>query len=154
MDLEGICTALKFEQAGWDICGVDVFPSYVESINAKTLRSSEPGVNEALRASKNLRATLSLRECVDHSDLVFILVATPTAAGDEAYDTTVLGKVLNDIADLDPVNKHIVICCTVMPGYCDTIAPALLTQCTNVTVSSSVDEFGQWSFELGDHGLA
>ena len=147
----GICTALKFEQAGWDICGVDVFPSYVESINAKTLRSSEPGVNEALRASKNLRATLSLRECVDHSDLVFILVATPTAAGDEAYDTTVLGKVLNDIADLDPVNKHIVICCTVLPGYIANTGSYLLEDCEGCTLSYNPEFIAQGAIM---HGLS
>ena len=26
----GLCTALKFEQAGWDIVGSDVFPAYVD----------------------------------------------------------------------------------------------------------------------------
>ena len=45
------------------------------SINDKTLRSSEPEVEEALRTSKLLRATLSLREVIDHADIVFTLHA-------------------------------------------------------------------------------
>ena len=75
----GLCTALKFEQAGWDVLGSDVFPAYVESINSKTLRSPEPGVEGALRSSSRLRATLDLRQVVEHADVLFILVATPTS---------------------------------------------------------------------------
>ena len=60
----GLCTALKFEQAGWDVLGSDVFPSYVDSINDKTLRSNEPDVERALNASTHLRATLQFMRCV------------------------------------------------------------------------------------------
>ena len=108
----GLCTALTFERAGWDIVGADVFPAYVESINDKSLKSSEPGVEEALRSCRRLRATLSLEEVVDHADVIFILVATPTGVGEHAYDTTALSRVLWDISELKPKNKHIVICCT------------------------------------------
>ena len=96
----GLCQALTFERAGWDVLGCDVFPSYVSSINDRTLRSNEPGVEEALRVSKKLRATLSLEEAVDHSDLIFILIATPTGIGEHAYDCGVLSRVLDDIAML------------------------------------------------------
>jgi len=63
----GLCTALKFEQAGWDILGVDVFPNYVKSINDKNLMSCEPGVELALQTSSKLRATLDLAEAVNLS---------------------------------------------------------------------------------------
>ena len=137
----GLCTALKFEQAGWDILGSDVFPAYVESINSKTLRSNEPGVEEALRSSSKLRATLSLEEVVEHADLLFILVATPTSAGEDAYDTSTLGKVLSDIARLRPKNKHIVVCCTVMPGYIANIGSFLMESMLSVDIGVSQDVF-------------
>ena len=35
----GLCQALTFEAAGWDVLGSDVHPTYVESINNKSLRS-------------------------------------------------------------------------------------------------------------------
>lgn len=146
----GLCTALKFEEAGWDIVGSDVFPSYVDSINSKTLTSSEPGVEEALRASKNLRATLSLSEAVNHSDLIFILVATPTGVGDEAYDTATLSRVLSNIAALKPKNKHIIICCTVMPGYIATTGSFLLEECDNCTLSYNPEFIAQGAIM---HGL-
>lgn len=88
----GLCTALKCEQADWDIVGSDVFPAHVDSINEITLRLTEPRVEEALRSSKHLRATLKLREVIDRVDMVFILVATPTDSGDQAYDTSALSR--------------------------------------------------------------
>ena len=147
----GLCTALTFEQAGWDIVGSDVFPAYVDSINDKTLRSSEPGVEEALRTSKRLRATLSLREVVDHADIVFILVATPTGSGDQAYDTSALSRVLSDISDLSPKNKHVVICCTVLPGYISNTGTYLLESCENCTLSYNPEFIAQGAIM---HGLA
>jgi|TARA_B110000238_G_scaffold192119_1_gene227077 nucleotide sugar dehydrogenase len=139
----GLCTALKFEEAGWDIVGSDVFPSYVESINAKTLKSTEPGVEDSLRVSSRLRATLHLKEVLDHADIIFILVATPTGVGDEAYDTSTLSRVLRDIARLGPTNKHIVICCTVMPGYIATTGSYLLEGCKGCTLSYNPEFIAQ-----------
>lgn len=145
----GLCTALKFEQAGWDILGSDVFPAYVESINSKTLRSNEPGVEEALRSSTGLRATLSLREVVEHADILFILVATPTRPGEDAYDTATLSKVLTDIAQLRPKNKHIVICCTVMPGYISNVGNFLLDGCDGCTLSYNPEFIAQGEIMSG-----
>lgn len=139
----GLCTALKFEQAGWDILGSDVFPSYVDSINSKTLKSSEPGVEEALRASTKLRATLNLKEVVEHAGVIFILVATPTGVGEEAYDTSTLSRVLRDIALLKPKNKHIIICCTVMPGYISTVGSYLIEECEGCTLSYNPEFIAQ-----------
>jgi len=145
----GLCTALKFEQAGWDICGSDVFPAYVESINNRTLKSNEPGVEHALIRCKNLRATLSLSEVVDHSDLIFILVATPTSVGENAYDTTTLSMVLSDIARLSPKNKHIVICCTILPGYISNVGNFLLKDCENCTLSYNPEFIAQGEIMKG-----
>ena len=145
----GLCTALKFEQAGWDVLGSDVFPAYVESINSKTLRSQEPGVEDALRTSQRLRATLDLREVVEHADILFILVATPTSAGENAYDTATLSKVLSDIAALRPKSKHIVICCTVMPGYISTIGSFLMEKCENCSLSYNPEFIAQGEIMKG-----
>lgn len=145
----GLCTALKFEEAGWDIVGSDVFPSYVDSINSKTLQSSEPGVEDALRKSTRLRATLNLAEVVSHADLLFILVATPTGVGDQAYDTSTLSRVLNNIASLAPENKHIVICCTVMPGYISTTGSYLIENCKNCTLSYNPEFIAQGAIMEG-----
>lgn len=145
----GLCTALKFEEAGWDIVGSDVFPSYVDSINAKTLKSTEPGVEFALQHSTRLRATLHLQEVLDHADIIFILVATPTGVGEEAYDTSTLSRVLRDIANLNPTDKHIVICCTVMPGYIASTGSYLLEGCKGCTLSYNPEFIAQGAIMEG-----
>ena len=145
----GLCTALKFEESGWDVLGCDVFPDYVESINSKSLRSTEPGVQEALRSSTNLRATLNLEDVVNHADIIFILVATPTGVGEEAYYTTTLSRVLSSVASLKPKNKHIVICCTVMPGYISRVGTYLLENCDGCTLSYNPEFIAQGAIMQG-----
>ena len=46
-----------------------------------------------------------------------------------------LGRVLSSINKLRPSNKHIVIGCTVLPGYCQTVGSFLLEDCVNTTLS-------------------
>jgi hypothetical protein len=96
------------------------------------MRSNEPSVEEFLKASKNLKATTSLAEGVNHSDVIFILVDTPSTGGERCaiaplyclfsppallccrhYDHSKLGSVLSAINNLKPTGKHIVIGCTV-----------------------------------------
>lgn len=140
----GICTALCFEKSGWDVLGSDVIESYVESINKKTLRSGEPRVEEMLKASKNLRCTTSVDEIVAHSNLIMILVATPTGTGaDQAYDCGVLSRVLSDLNHRKLHDKNIVICCTVMPTYIDRVAKHLIRDCVRTTISYNPEFIAQ-----------
>ena len=145
----GLCQALTLERAGYDILGCDVYPQYVESINSKTLQSDEPGVVAALRASSKLRATLSLEEVVDYSDLVLIVVATPTGIGEHAYDCGTLSKVLEDIGKLRRANKHLVICCTVLPGYIANVASYLVDGCEGCTISYNPEFIAQGDIMAG-----
>ena len=48
----GLSWALCVERAGFEVLAVDIFPTYVDAINAKTLRSSEPQLMEMLKKSK------------------------------------------------------------------------------------------------------
>ena len=139
----GLCQALTFERAGCNVLGCDVSTEYVATINSRTLQSSEPGVEEALRSSSQLRATTSLAECVDHSALLFILVATPTGLGDHAYDCGTLSRLLEDIAALRRPGKHVVIGCTVLPGYIANVGSALLADCEGCTLSYNPEFIAQ-----------
>jgi UDPglucose 6-dehydrogenase len=104
-----------------------------------------------LKRAKNLRATTKLSDVIEHADLLMVLVATPTGiAKDQAYDCGTLSKVLSDMNDRKLSNKHVVICCTVMPGYVDQIGKHLLRDCTNTSLSYNPEFIAQ-----GDviHGL-
>eukprot|EP00756_Hemistasia_phaeocysticola_P003962 Hpha_TRINITY_DN12556_c0_g2::TRINITY_DN12556_c0_g2_i1::g.50888::m.50888/K00012/UGDH, ugd; UDPglucose 6-dehydrogenase len=139
----GLCSALVYEKAGWDVVGVDVVPDYIEAINNRTLRSPEPQVTEMLQASRNLRATLSLPEGVAHSDLIMILVPTPTGPKEDVYDCTTLSKVLDKLNTVGVSNKHVVIVSTVLPGYISKVARHLLRDSAGVTVSYSPEFIAQ-----------
>lgn len=145
----GLCQALTLERVGYDVLGCDVFPAYVDSINNKTLQSDEPDVVSLLRASTKLRATLSLEAVVDHSDLVMVVVATPTGIGDHAYDCGTLSRVLEDIGKLGRRDKHVVICCTVLPGYIAQVAATLLEGCAGCTISYNPEFIAQGDIMAG-----
>jgi nucleotide sugar dehydrogenase len=129
----GLCLALSLEDAGYDVLGVDVSADYVSSINMKTYRSFEPYVDEYLKNSKNFRATTSLQEGLNFSDICFIMVST--TIGTDSYDYSVISKLLSEINTQRIANKHIVICSTHSPGFIKNVAIPLLKDCTNVTVS-------------------
>ena len=127
----GICVGLCLEYAGYNVLGVDIFPDYVEKINNKTLDSPEPHVNKLLQESKNFRATTDLDEAIAFSDLLLIYVATPSSGGEKFYDHDMLGKVLMKLNEKKVENKHIVIGCTVIPGYIKDVGSYLIKDCIN-----------------------
>ena len=145
----GLCWALCVEQAGYHVKAVDIFPSYVDAINKRTLRSTEPRVMEMLDRAERLEAVLSIAEGASFSRYIYVFVQTPSSGSDRHYDHTHLSDVLSQLNALRVADKHIVICCTVMPGYCDSIAPALLRDCVNCTVSYSPEFIAQGAIIAG-----
>ena len=131
----GLCTALCLERAGFNVVGVDVFPSYVDALNKKTFKSTEPRVEEFLAASKNFKATTSIDEAIAHSNLLLVFVATPSTGGERHYDHSMLGKVLMDLNQRRVKGKHVVIGCTVIPGYIAETGRYLLRDCVDTTLS-------------------
>eukprot|EP00286_Rhodomonas_abbreviata_P002540 CAMPEP_0181347948 /NCGR_PEP_ID=MMETSP1101-20121128/34147_1 /TAXON_ID=46948 /ORGANISM="Rhodomonas abbreviata, Strain Caron Lab Isolate" /LENGTH=355 /DNA_ID=CAMNT_0023460189 /DNA_START=118 /DNA_END=1182 /DNA_ORIENTATION=+ len=121
----GICTGLCLEKAGYEVLGIDVNANYVEKINSRTLRSPEPRVSEMLAASKNFRATTNEEDDERH------------------YDCSVLSSVLSSLNKRKVKNKHVVICCTVLPGYCRSVAKMLLRDCENTTLSYNPEFIAQ-----------
>ncbi len=139
----GLCSALVFENAGYSVLGIDVNEPYIKSINNKTLFSHEPNVNNYLKKSQNFRASSSLDEGLSFSDLIFIVVPTPNGGHDNYYDHTILGQLLSEINGKKIKNKHLIICCTVMPNYCDSIGKFLIKDCENVTLNYNPEFIAQ-----------
>jgi len=142
----GLCTSLCLEKHGFNVLGVDIFPDYVAKLNDKTFVSDEPLVNEMLRASKNFRATTSMDEGLAHSDVYMILVDTPSTGVDRmerTYDTSKVSRILSYINSKKLSNKHVVINCTVFPGFCDRVGRYLLRDCKNVSLSYNPEFIAQ-----------
>ena len=145
----GLCTALCFEKAGYHVLGVDINPTHVAAINNKTLNSPEPQVNELLEASCNFRATCSFDEGLEFADIYHIMVDTPSTTAPEAYDHSKLSKVLSEINKRKVKNKHVVIGCTIFPGYVRTIGKFLLRDCVNTTLSYNPEFIAQGNIIYG-----
>jgi UDP-glucose 6-dehydrogenase len=93
----GLCFALQCEKNGHDVLGVDVVESYVHNLNQKSFLSDEPGVTEALVASKHFRVSLSIDEGVAHSNYLFLFLPTPTGTGEKSYDHSMLSGFLQQL---------------------------------------------------------
>lgn len=122
----GLCLALNLEDSGFDVMGCDVSQDYVNKLNEKKFFSYEPGVNELLAKSKSFRATTSMAETIKHSQVIFIMVATPSLENGK-YDCTQVENVINELEKIgkQDVRKLFIVGCTTFPGYCETIVERL-----------------------------
>jgi nucleotide sugar dehydrogenase len=145
----GLGFALLLEKVGYNVLGVDIFPEYVDKLNNKTISFSEPQYNELLVSSKNFRATTCLEEGVNFSDLIFIIVQTPNSGGEKFYDHSILSNLLERINTYSLSNKDIIIGCTVMPGYIDTIGKNLIKDCKDCYLSYNPEFVAQGEIVSG-----
>jgi nucleotide sugar dehydrogenase len=145
----GLGFALLLERSGYNVLGVDIFQDYVNRINEKTIYFDEPGYNELLQKSENLKATTSLQDGLNYSNIIFIIVQTPNGGGSRFYDHTILSNLLERINKLKPENKHFIIGCTVMPKYIEYIGKQLINQCSNSTLSYNPEFVAQGDIVKG-----
>ena len=138
----GLCFALTLERAGFNVTGIDVSQQYIDSLNQKTFLCSEPGVNEALTLSTNFRASINILDALTHSNIIFVVVATPSL-GNGRYDHAQVNTLVDHLISFgyQKTLKHLVICCTTMPGYCDTINEKLSS--LNYTVTYNPEFIAQ-----------
>ena len=145
----GLGFALLLEKSGYNIVGVDIFPEYVQKINNKSIQFTEPQYNELLQNSKNLIATTDLKQGLDHSNTIFIIVQTPNGGNSKFYDHTILSNLLEKINKEKPENKTIIIGCTVMPNYINQIGKQLLQDCPNTTLCYNPEFIAQGDIVKG-----
>lgn len=139
----GLGFALLLESSGYNVLGIDIFPDYVKSINNKTYKTLEPEYNTLLINSKNFKATTSLEDGLNFSNIIFIIVQTPNGGGDKFYDHTILSNLLEKINKLKPSNKDIIIGCTIMPCYIDEVGKLLISDCMNCSLSYNPEFIAQ-----------
>ena len=138
----GLCFALTLEAAGYEVLGVDIRRDYVDLLNKRIVYTSEPGVANNLKAAKRFRATTSIEEAVTFSNVQFVVVATLSIASGR-YDHSHVERIVNQLVALGKqgATKHLVLCCTVMPKYTDSVAERLAPY--NYTVSYNPEFIAQ-----------
>ncbi len=117
----GLCLALNLDRAGFAVLGIDKNTEHVRQIRENALRTSEPGVEEALRAARNLQVADNMTPiCSFDPDVVFVAVHTPIADGG-GYDHRHVDCVLEELFRLGSWRPRVelALVCTTFPGYCD-----------------------------------
>lgn len=141
----GLCFALNLERAGYRVTGVDIHEDYITALNKKTHYSYEPEVNELLRSSKNFVATSHIQDVLaPETKLLFVMVATPSLP-DGGYDHSQVERIVGALSNFGKREQetHVVIGCTVMPGYSATLQQRLAEY--NYTVSYNPEFIAQGS---------
>ena len=122
----GICFALNAAYKGFDVIGVDINQEYVDKLNNKQIESTEPRVKQFLMGVDTFRATTNLEEAIKHSDNIFLVVATPTDLT-YGYDHSQVDGIVDKLKEFgqQEQTKHLIICCTVLPGYSNKVYDTL-----------------------------
>jgi len=121
----GICFALLLDRGGHRVIGSDIRTNYVAGLNDRRITTTEPGVAEML-PDCNIDFTTDTRAVIQQSDIIYVMVATPSRA-DGSYDITAVERVVQDVAEsaFDISGKVLVIGCTTNPGDCQKIQDQL-----------------------------
>jgi UDPglucose 6-dehydrogenase len=118
----GICTALVLEQVGYNVLCYDINSAIRNAINSRVLDSAEKGVSTMLAQAKTIQAVDSLKQALE-ADILFCVVATPSLS-DGSYNHSYIESLTDEMILLlqkGSKRKLLNICCTTMPGYCDTL---------------------------------
>lgn len=126
----GLAFGLLCESKGYEVMGMDNRQEYVNSLNDKSFKTTEPLVTEYLQHSTNFQATTNLKQVIEFADLLYIFVATPSMSNGK-YSHNAIDEVINSIwkihskGSIDLRGKTFVLGSTVMPGYTNSITPRL-----------------------------
>jgi len=124
----GLAIALVFEQHGHDVMASSYKREYVTALRSKQIDTTEPEIKQRL-ARSNINFTVDNHAVIEHADIIYLMVATPSLA-DGTYDMQAVWQVVKDIkahpTSVD--NKMLVIACTTNPGVCEKVHQDLLTK--------------------------
>ncbi|SDJ35450.1 UDPglucose 6-dehydrogenase [Frankineae bacterium MT45] len=99
----GATHAVCMVELGYDVIGLDVDESKIETLRAGRIPFFEPGLPELLAKhldSGRLRFTTSYQEVADFADVHFVCVGTPQSKGSDAADMTYVNAAFSSLAPL------------------------------------------------------
>lgn len=141
----GLSFALLAAKYGYHVYGCDARENYISSLNNLTYTTSEPLIVEYLKEENSFYPGSDISETVESADILFCFVATPSLP-DGSYDHSAIDKVVADLQELHVQGlqmdgKILVIGCTTMPGYCDTVQSRL--ESTGISVAYNPEFIAQ-----------
>ncbi len=115
----GLTFALLCDKAGYDVHCFEVDKERVQQIQDKTLKTTEPQVEELLK-THTLKFHTKSGEILNSCNLIFVFVATPSLP-DGSYDHSQVERAVEDLKSYNIPNKTIIVNCTVMPKFCGSL---------------------------------
>jgi len=124
----GLCITLALEGAGYNMVCYEKNSALSSAISEKSLETIEPGVKECLVKARSINMVDSLAP-IYRLPVAFIVVATPSLENG-AYNHSAVDEVVAELLRLNSAapsyeSKLLVISCTTMPQYCDSIQEKL-----------------------------
>ncbi len=128
----GACIAACLGARGFDVIGTDVDTLKIEQLGQGKAPVDEPKLQEAIEQGRSkIRTTADWRELVEHSEVAFFIVPTPSLP-DGSFTNEFLLKAVRQVAesvrDLKKRNYLFVINSTVTPGSCDDVFRPVMEQ--------------------------
>jgi UDPglucose 6-dehydrogenase len=115
----GASMAAATASRGHDVVGVDVDPRAVARVREGRAPVDEAGLDDLIRANRSrLRATTDFADAIDHSDLTFVIVPTPSDARG-AFSLTFVADAFREIGRAlarKPGYHTVALTSTVLPG--------------------------------------
>jgi len=133
----GTVTAAGLADSGHTVVGVDVDAAKVAAINAGQSPVVEPGIAELIGSGARtgrLRATTSVPEALQHSDLSLVCVGTPSGSlgsTDLSYVEKVAGEIRDAMTLVEPPASGfhaVVVRSTVPPGTVDQVVAPVFAE--------------------------
>jgi len=120
----GLCMTLALEGAGYNMICYEKNEGLSNAISTKSLDTIEPNVGESLKTSKNINMVSSL-DTIYSLGTIFVVVATPSLPNG-SYNHSAVDEVIDSLLALNETSpnydyKLLVISCTTMPTYCDSL---------------------------------
>lgn len=117
----GLCLGLNLERSGFHVDCYDINKQYIKLLKEKKFISSEPGVNDYLKHSRDINFTDDLTIALNN-EIIYVVVNTPSTK-DHKYDHTNINNLFDSIKQHGPrdFRTDIVLNCTTFPGYIDSI---------------------------------
>ncbi len=121
----GLSFALLCAHKGLSVTASDKDFAYIDRLKNNSHKTTEPHIEEYLLENNDIIFTTNNRMVVESSDIIFLFVPTPSKENGE-YDHQYIEQAIESIHDMDISGKILVIGCTTMPGYCESLEDRLI----------------------------
>lgn len=114
--------AVAFAQAGHNVIAYDVDADVRASVGSKVPTVDEPGLAEEMLTCDTLAVADSVQECVEHSEIAYVMVPTPSLSDGSftnKYVVQAVAEIGEAIKCIGADTYTVVVCSTVMPGSMD-----------------------------------